>query len=224
MIISVKQNASNIAQKFDIFIDNCYSYSGELGSYSRFQPIRLIDKNGQSMLVGKYFFSHWTHYLPLRYLFGKVNLTKGYRCINTGNDVGTIVYSHHGFLKSFYVMTWHNEVLYSYPVTKGSFEYVAIYNGAKQIALLEIYLTVTDFKYCYKLYLLDDFREWEMMMSFFILYYANRRFAKRFHMSKGTTCVKAWSFSKYNNQYDPQWRETHFPQENFFGKTTWLNS
>ena len=121
-------------------------------------------------------------------------------------------------------MTWHNEVLYSYPVTKGSFEYVAIYNGAKQIALLEIYLTVTDFKYCYKLYLLDDFREWEMMMSFFILYYANRRFAKRFHMSKGTTCVKAWSFSKYNNQYDPQWRETHFPQENFFGKTTLLNS
>lgn len=43
------------------------------------------------------------------------------------------------------------------------------------------------------------------------------------HMSSGSVSEKAWSFSKYADKYDPKWRETHFPDENFFGKTSLIN-
>ena len=43
------------------------------------------------------------------------------------------------------------------------------------------------------------------------------------HMSAGQTAAKSWSFSKYADKYNPKWRETHFPNENFFGKTSLIN-
>jgi hypothetical protein len=39
-------------------------------------------------------------------------------------------------------------------------------------------------------------------------------------MSSSSTSEKSWSFSKYDDKYNPKWREIHFPDENFFGKTS----
>ena len=92
-----------------------------------------------------------------------------------------------------------------------------------QIALLETYLSVNDFKYTHKLYLLDDYNQFADTLSFFVLYYVSYNFSQRFHMSSGSTSAKSWSFSKYN-KYNPKWREIHFPNENFFGKTNLFNN
>lgn len=131
------------------------------------------------------------------------------------------MYSQRGFYEKLscdYIKQWGD-----FPLLlsgKGSFHYVSIYQGEKQIALIETFLNTTDYKYYHKLYVLEDYNRFADTLSFFVLYCSNYYFSKRFHMTKGSYSVKSWNFSKYNNKYDPKWRETNFPDENFFGKTS----
>ena len=108
--------------------------------------------------------------------------------------------------------------MHCYTCVKGSFHYVSVYNGMVQIALIETYLNTTDFKYTHKLYVLEEYKRYADKLSFFVVYYASFRLIRRFHMSSGSFYVKSWSFSKYNDKYDPTWRQKNFPDENFFGK------
>ena len=116
------------------------------------------------------------------------------------------------------------EIFHCYSLSRGSFKYVSIYHGDTQIALVETYLSVNDYKYTHKLYLLDDYNQFADTLSFFVVYYAGYNFAQRMHMTKGsTTYSTVWFFSKYADKYNPNWRETHFPKENFFGKTSLID-
>ena len=222
MIIKISQTASNIKQCYDIESENFY-YSGDAGSISRLQSITLSNK--ENTIKGIYKISKWVNYIPLRYLFGKANLTRVFHLYENDNIYGSIVFSKHGFLKSFYVIALDSgEIFHCYCLSRGSFDYVSVYQGDTQIALLETYLSVNDFKYTHKLYLLDDYNQFADTLSFFVLYYVSYNFSQRFHMSSGSTSAKSWSFSKYNNKYNPKWREIHFPNENFFGKTNLFNN
>ena len=216
MIVKISQTASNVKQTFDIECDDFYFY-GELGSINRFQSIVISNKD--TTIKGIYSLSKWVNHIPLRWLLGKTNLTRVFQLYKNENAYGSIVFSKHGFMKSFYVITLDSgDIFHCYSRSKGSFNYVSIYQGDTQIALIETYLNTTDYKYIHKLYVLDDYNKFADTFSFFVLYYANYRFAKRFHMSKGSYYEKSWSYSKYNDKYDPKWRETNFPNENFFGK------
>lgn len=217
MIIKISQTASNIKQTFDIESDNFYFY-GELGSVNRFQTITLSNKD--TTIKGVYNLSQWVNYIPFRWLFGEINLTRVFHLYKDENIYGSVLLSKHGFMKGFYVIALDSgEIFHCYSRSIGSFNYVSIYEGDKQIALIETYLNTKDYKYTHKLYVLDKYNQFADTLSFFVLYYANYRFAERFHMSKGSYYEKSWSYSKYNNKYDPKWRETNFPDENFFGKT-----
>lgn len=217
MIVKISQTASNIKQTFDIKSDDFYYY-GKLGSINRFQEITLSNKD--ITVKGVYNLSKWVNYIPFRWLLGKANLTRAFLLYKNENIYGSIAFSKHGFMKSFYIIALDSgENFYCYSRSIGSFNYVSIYEGDKQIALIETYLNTTDHKYVHKLYVLDEYNRFAETLSFFVLYYANFRFTERFHMSKGSFYEKSWSLSRYNNKYDPNWRETNFPDENFFGKT-----
>ena len=222
MIIKISQTASNIKQSYDIESENFY-YNGDAGSISRLQSITL--SNNENTIKGIYNISKWVNYIPFRYLFGEANLTRLFHLYENDNLYGVIVFSKHGFLKSFYVIALDSgEIFHCYSLSRGSFNFVSIYQGDTQIALIETYLSVNDYKYTHKLYLLDEYNQFADTLSFFVLYYASYNFAQRMHMSSGSTSIKSWSFSKYNNKYNPKWRETHFPNENFFGKTSLINN
>ncbi len=217
MIVKISQTASNIKQTYDIESDSFY-FNGKLGSINRFQTITISNKD--ITIKGIYNLSKWVNYIPLRWLFGEANLTRVFHLYKNENIYGSIVFSIHGFMKNFYVIALNSgEIFHCYSCSKGSFNYVSIYQGDKQIALIETYLNTTDYKYTHKLYILDNYNKFAHTLSFFVLYYANYHFTERFHMSKGSYYEKSWSFSKYNYKYDPKWRETYFPDENFFGKT-----
>ena len=221
MIIKISQTASNIKQSYDIEGENFY-YSGVTGSISRLQSITLSNK--ENTIKGVFNISKWVNYIPLRYLFGNANLTRVFHIYKNDNIYGVIVFSKHGFLKSFYVIALDSgEIFHCYSLSRGSFDYVSIYQGDTQIALVETYLSVNDYKYTHKLYLLDDYNQFADTLSFFVLYYASYNFAQRFHMSSGSYYRKSWSISKYNDKYNPKWREIYFPNENFFGKTSLIN-
>ena len=222
MIIKISQTASNIKQSYDIESENFY-YSGDAGSFSRLQSIILSNK--ENTIKGIYNISKWVNYIPLRYLFGEANLTRVFHIYKNDNIYGSIVFSKHGFLKSFYVIALDNGgIFHCYCLSRGSFDYVSIYQGETQIALIETYLSVNDFKYTHKLYVLDEYTQFADTLSFFVVCYASYNFSQRFHMSSGSTSTKSWSFSKYADKYNPKWRETHFPNENFFGKTSLINN
>lgn len=216
MIIKIKQTASNIKQMY--LISGDYSCQGKIGNESKYQRIELYNKNGE-LLFCKYHLSHWTNYIPIRYLFVFLNLTREFQIFKNGSYFGNFVFSRHGYYKSCYIITLTDgSVLYCYTRLKGSFNYISIYKDDIQIALVETYLTVTDFNYTHKLYLPDDYSEYKEVLSLFVLYFANYNFTKRFHMTAGTSFTKGWSYSQYNDKYDPSWREKYFPKENFFGK------
>lgn len=217
MIVTISQTASNTKQSYNIESENFY-YSGEAGSISRLQSITIFNK--ENTIKGIYNISKWVNYIPLRYLFGEANLTRVFYLYKNENIYGSIVFSKHGVLKSFYVIILDSgEIFHCYCLSRGSFNYVSIYQGETQIALVETYLSVNDFKYTHKLYLLDDYIRFADTLSFFVLYYASYNFARRMHMSKGSLSERSWSFSRYTDKYNPKWREMHFPNENFFGKT-----
>lgn len=217
MIIKILQTASNIKQSFDVESENFY-FQGEAGNISRLQTITLSNKN--TTIKGVYTLSKWVNYIPLRYLFGKANLTRIFHLYKNDNIYGCFAFSKHGFMKNFYVISLDSgEIFHCYCRSKDSFHYISIYQGDKQIALVETYLSVNDYKYTHKLYLLDAYRQFADTLSLFVLYYASYNFAKRFHMSKVSVNEKSWSYSQYNDKYNPKWREMNFPDENFFGKT-----
>lgn len=217
MIIKICQTASNIRQTYDIDGEN-FHYTGKVGSIKCYQPISFYNEN--TTIDGFFKLSKWSNYIPFRWLVGKENLRQRFQLYKNKELYGNIVLSKHGFYKSSYIITSDSgEIFHCYYRTKGSFDYVSIYHNNSQVALLETFLSVNDFKFTHKLYILDSYSKFAEILSFFVLYYANFMFVKRLHMSKGSFYGYAWSFSRYNNMYNEKWRETHFPDENFFGKT-----
>lgn len=219
MIISVMQTSSNISQKFDVEYNGNFQYTGSLGAFSQYQPIALQKNDSTVKLHGERFLSRWTNYIPFRYLFGYTNQTRGCNLSKNDEHIGTILFFKHDLFASFYqvILPGHRN-LHAYCLYKNNFHYVSFYLGETQVALLEVYLTVTGYKYRYKLYLLDSYSDMCDVLSLFILYYANIEFTHRFHMSGGTTMRKAWIRSKYGDRYDADWKEKYFPDENFWGK------
>ena len=216
MIIKISQTASNIKQQYEISGEGFYC-QGDVGNVSRLQQITLCDS--ENTVKGVYSPSKWTNYIPLFYIFGKACLTRVFCLYKNNKTYGKIAFSKHGFLKNFYIMTLNSgETFYCYCRSKDNFDYVSIYTEEKQIAMLETHLSVNDYKYVHKLYISDDYNRFADILSFFVLYYASYNFVKRFHMSKGSVSERSWSYSKYNDKYNPEWRKQNFPDENFFGK------
>lgn len=216
MIIKLTQTASNIKQYYDVEGEDFF-FVGKIGSINRLQPIKMFNEN--TLIKGVFNFSKCINYIPFRWLLGKENHTKKFQVFKNENLYGSITFSRNGFMQSCYTITLESgNSFHCYCRTIGSFDYVSIYQGENQIALIETYLNTNSLKYTHKLYILDNYNQFSDIFSFFVLYYANFNFIERFHMSVGSFYVKSWSISRYNSKYNPKWREMNFPDENFFGK------
>lgn len=78
----------------------------------------------------------------MRYLFGYPNLRKAFKIYKNDLVFGSFVFSKHGLLKSSYVIYLiDNSIFHCYTVAKGVFNYVAVYEGGAQIALVETCFT-----------------------------------------------------------------------------------
>lgn len=217
MIIKVTQTASNIKQEYDIYADEHY-YKGKLGSISRFQDIHLSGKD--IFLKGSYALPRLNTNIPYSSLLGTSTITRIFRVSRNGEEYAEVMYTTQGVCKDCYIIqTVMGKAFECYIHVKDSFNYVSVYHGERQIALIETYLNVSDYKYTHKAYILDEYKEFWDLTAFFILYYSSYRFCKRFHMSYGYSQYHyGRNFSVYNDKYDPKWREKNFPDENFFGK------
>ena len=212
MIVKISQTASNTKQTFDIESDTFY-FHGEAGSFDLHQPITLLNRN--TKINGIYHFSKLRNYIPFRWLWGKTSITRIFRLYKNDSMCGSVAFYKKDFMKNYYLIELDDGTAFRcYFRAKDTFNYISIYHGKTQVALVETDLSAKDYKYTHRLYILEDYDRFADILSFFVLYYSNYHFCKRFHMSKGYYYVKVWSFSRYNNKYDPEWRKTNFPDEN----------
>ncbi|MBQ3069964.1 MAG: hypothetical protein IJD01_08485 [Clostridia bacterium] len=217
MIITISQTASNVKQSYEVESEHG-RYHGEAGSVSRLQSVTLSDKD--TTLKGVYSLSSWVHYIPLRYLFGKENRTRVFHLYKNDRPYGRFAYSKHGLFKSCYEITTESgDVVRCYGLSRGAYHYVSVYSGDTQIALMETCLSTEDVRYIHTLYLSEEAASFAEILSLFAVYYASYTFAKRLHMSSGSESVRAWSFSRYADKYDPQWRAKHCPDKCRLGET-----
>jgi len=216
MIIKIRQTASNTKQTYEIDTESS-SYNASLGSLLFTQDILLVGNNTE--IKGTFKPSALINYIPFSYLFKKNNFTRRFDIFRNNSPYGTVALWKQSFLAVCYVLTLNTgKTFHCYYTAKGSFSYISVYDGEKQVALVETYLNTEDYKYTHKLYVLNDYNAYTEAFIFFVLYYSNYSFSKRFHMTYGSTYTSARTFSKHNDKYNPDWREKHFPNENYFGK------
>lgn len=210
MIIKVSQNGSIMRHTYSVEANN-FSYSASVGAFSPFQNIFFGDIGNN--FKGIFDVSDWINYIPFVWLFGKDGSTRKFNLYKNGSEYGSIALLKQGLFKKYYTITSRNaEVLDCYYLSKGSYNYVSIYYNNLQIAMIETHLTVKDNKYIHTIYLLDEYSNFADLVSFFAVYYSNFHFTRRYEMMKGTRYQKSWTYSKYNDKYNPAWLETYFPE------------
>ena len=212
MIVKITQTASNVKQEYNIESESFY-YQGKAGSLSPLQSVIMTNKD--ACIKGTYKISKLFNYIPLRYLFGKINLTRCFHLYKNNSKYGSFAFLRQGISKCHYVITLDSgEIFNLYSLSRGDFNYISIYLGDTQIALIETALSVDSFKYIHNLYILDDYNHLADTFSLFTIYYASYNFARRFHMSVGYTVAKSWTVSEYSDKYNPEWKEKCFSIKN----------
>ena len=236
MIIKLSQTDHNLKKTtFDI-TGTTMPFSGEYGGISQIQSICL--HTTEYSLTGKFVLPTIKDYVPYRHLFGKENLTQHFQIYKTGQPYGHFYLSSHGLYKTCYKLHLDSgETIICFFRTIKDFCYISIYFNHVQIALVEVFLNLyNDRKRDYKLYLLDDYAMYADLLSLFVIYYSNHNFSAghsssilpannkhtsvlpKTHLFESSSWTYSYSYSRYNKKYDPKWRETHFPYENFFGR------
>lgn len=211
MIIRIHQTSTGLKMKYDIESDG-FLFQGERGGLHDAQDITMTGRS--AALTGRFCLLSVLSSIPLLGLFGVDQRTRMFEVSRNGGAIGRVWKSVHGFGKSCYVMEMNDgSELRCYSRCKGQFDYVSIYDGDAQIALLENFLRSMEGRHDHKLYLLDAHRQHAEVLAWFAMYYAQHEVKQDGDLSF------AISYSAYNSKYDPTWRETHFPEENFFGKT-----
>lgn len=197
MIVRIRQTSVSMKPKYDIESDG-FLFQGERGGLHDAQRITMT--GGGVTLTGSF-------RVP------SLRRTRVFELERNGATIGQVARLTEGWAKTCYVIKLLNGAeLRCYSRCKGGFDYVAVYEDGKQIALLENYLRSVEGRHEHKLYLLDEHREHAEVLAWFAMYYAQ-------HEVQDTGDVTfSISFSRYNRMVDPAWRETHFPEENFFGK------
>ena len=211
MIINIEQTASNIAQKYAIWIGDEY-LEGSAGSASRFQAERTVSRR-DGELCCKYRSPRPTDLVPLIRLFGREQIRERCDIVRNGELCGSVccVKGPGPFRLRYRLDVADTVGLDCYPLARGAYNYVPIYDGARQIALMETLMVSEDMKFKHKVYLLDSHADCAGYLAIFAIYYANYRFTDRFHMSLGTTVYRKWTISAFADRHDPDWRSEHFP-------------
>ena len=196
-------------------------YQANAGFYSKYQSVTV--RASDCLYEARFDPAGVGSYIPLSYLFGKEKVTRRFCLYKDDCAYGSVALVKTGWFREFYrIQLDGGETLICYSRLKGSFEYISIYLGEKQVALVEILLSNVGHKYRHKLYLLDECAQFAETLVLFVIYHSSFTYAKRGEFCGHSESVYAFSFSGFNNKYDPQWREKNFPDENFFGKTSLL--
>ena len=215
MTINIKKNNASIKQTYIVDKGNS-SFFANSGKLSKFQD--LVMQNANVTYRAKFKASNIINFLPFRKLLHIPSTEEKFYLYRNDEKIGCIYGLIEGLFKKKDVIEAFGYTFSCYSISKGKFEYLPIYIGNTQIALIETFMTAIDREYKHKIYLLDYYKEFDDLICLYTIYYSNLHYTDRLSLNGGTTISAAYSISKYNKMYDPEWQKINFPKENYFGK------
>jgi len=127
------------------------------------------------------------------------------------NEIARFTLNHLSLLNSFYTIESGVKVFRLYSISKSHYDYVLIYLDDIQVGQInKNNLRIKNNKNRFVLYLLDEQKDIADLMTMFIIYLENYKYATRGEISYGTRSSWGWSYSKNNKFYDPTWTQTNF--------------
>ena len=217
MIYKIEKTNAGIYHEYDIYENGEIVYYGRLGTFSKYQKIKLEGKNETAKT--SFCFSGILNFIPFSHWFGKSKQKKRFDCRIKGKSIGSFYRSIEGYMKQRSVICLPNgDKLYAYNYSHGKFSHVSIYadDDETQIAHIKTSLTARNGCYTHILYLLDEMRDLERLLLSFVLYHDNFEYTERGNLYFGKTSGVAYSFDKYKHKYNSSWIDVNFGDGSYF--------
>lgn len=216
MIYNVQKVTAGFVHKYDVHRDDALIYNGKIGSFSKYQTLRLENDNEKNR--AKFCFSGVSQYIPFKYFAGKAKQNLKFKCYTNDEYIGEFVRSIEGIREFRYIVYLENgRCLYVYNISKGKYSYLCVYldDDETQIAQVDTFLTSQNGCFSHKLYLLDDYDDLARILLLFVLYYDNFEYTYRGKYFLGKSYEIKYSFSKYEHKYNVDWKLNNFYDERF---------
>ena len=101
----------------------------------------------------------------------------------------------------------------SYDVSVGKTRNLLIYNENRQIAEIVKPLSVSNYKDEYNLFLLDEYSDLDIILSFFTIVFDYQNYGNNGRTGSQESVQIKYTYSKNNKFYDKNWITNHFPKE-----------
>ena len=133
---------------------------------------------------------------------------------NENNNCGRFYKLTNGILNTKYVIEFDKYTLKSYDISIGKTRNVLIYNEDTQIAEIVKPLSVSNNLDTYYIFLLDEYKELEVIISFFTIFFDYQNYANSGEIVGSSEEVGfKYTYDVNNKFYDKNWISNHFNKE-----------
>lgn len=212
MIIDVKQVKNNFKIEFQIYENESLVSMGKCSRISSMLSNYLLDLEGNLIYETKFDpIKEVTNSIPFKWLWSKKKSDVNYIIDSSNKKIGRIERVTEGFLKCYYNVYYFDNIFKIYTVSLGPSKYLMIFLDNIQIGMIVKNLSIKNNLDQYRLYLLDSYRQFSLILSLYMLYYDNFHFGNRdeivvYKEEKSWE----WSFSRTDRYFNPHWLNENF--------------
>ncbi len=222
MIIKVEQTKSNLKNKFDIKVNNELKYLAGTPWMNIDVPLNvdnirkcIITKTDESICcVSSYNIMEniSNAAIPMKWVFTGEQKSLIFNIFDAQNNIcGKFYKLTNGFLDTKYVIEYGNYTLKSYDISVGKTRNISIYKDDLQIAEILKPLSVSDNLDYYYLFLLDEYSDLEIILSFFTVFFDYQNYSNNGEVVSNKKEVSiSYTYDKNNKFYDKNWIENNF--------------
>lgn len=225
MIIKVEQTKSNLKNKFEIKVNNELKYLAGSPWMDMSVPLDIDKVRPCIITKTDETICYITSYniienikntvIPMKWVFTGEQKSIIYNIFDNENNIcGKFYKLTNGFLNTKYVIEYGNYTLKSYDISVGKTRNILIYKDDLQIAEIIKPLSVSDNLDYYYIFLLDEYRNLETILSFFTIFFDYQIYSNSGQVVAHKEEVQIMhTYDKNNKFYDKNWISNHFSKE-----------
>jgi len=225
MIIKVEQVKSNLRNNFEIKVNNEVKYLAGTPWMKIDVPLdvdrrrHMLITDANENICYKTFYSVKENFLstiiPIKWVFTGEQKSFIYNLVDKENNCcGKFYNLINGMLDTKHVIEYGNYTLKCYTKSIGKTKNILIYKDEHQIAEIVKPLSVSNNLDKYNIFLLDEYSEFETIISFFTIYFDYTQHSNSGEIvgSKNELIVEH-TWDKNDKYYDPNWISNHFGKQ-----------
>lgn len=224
MIIKIKQTESNLKNRFEIKVNNELKYLAGTPWMEMKVPFNMDRMRSCVITNTDNSICYATLYdvaenisntvIPMKWAFTGEQKSLIYNILDNQNNIcGKFYKLTNGFLDTKYVIEYGDILLKSYDVSVGKTRNLLIYNENRQIAEIVKPLSVSNNKDEYVLFLLEEYRNLDVILSFFTIVFDYQNYGNNGKIGSQERVQIKYTYSKNNKFYDKNWITNHFRKE-----------